>query len=780
MKLMRYGWVLAAVTLSYSAMAQTQDAAREVPAQSEVFHNSSSVYQNHSVSIVQKFTFDRFDARHMIAQNNLYEFNAPGYSWGNAGGWSVQVGTSDSGTFNTRGIGQMNVSNAVKHATGDFAAQYVYAFTDGGATAQSDEGFALDTREGGETDKWFHGKVAAGATPETTLLPVTYVPGQQSQQATTDGAYMLDISKGKISGIATGKESLVEGTSVHVIPVSVRLPVSTGIGIVDTPIPRIEIEDVPETITLTNVRLVRGSFVLGKACLAGGWYPEQVQVTKVGRAANGKQEVTITHKNPNGADAYNTTSLWQGGVCGQYVSVDRNVARDGFPTSYEVVGATDSSHLAYVWNVKGGTKTNMLNLYRTPVLLTNLSRKAGIVKASFHDANQPYIFNHAGSVVIADASNPSFDGTIHLPSYDDDLNHTLTWPQPGPDETSQSATIDMPASYYSFHLYPGAEVLGPAAAGGVPLEPNSVDWAAGDVIENPHNPTFDMGGKMTVLVQHTLSSGSNSGGETWNFTGSGISANYFPSTWRNLNPCSLYIGCGGTLEPIQWRIYEGPYRDLMYVRGAPLNGGALISVGCDLRGCDHKPPYLLFQLQNGAMQYDPADGNFTVPKMSAHLFSGAMDGLVTTTQIELQDPKSPGQSLVIRNSHGQIVINTHTAGDAHGADDSNSIFAGKSRGTNDPPIATILASRGVSAACAKGYFCTSSRGRITLASSDPMPAGMIANVEMPLSAGAICTSTQNGGTAFLGIGSGDESTKGFNITAGVVWHGVITVDYSCR
>ncbi|HUZ94516.1 MAG TPA: hypothetical protein VMU57_06340, partial [Edaphobacter sp.] len=657
MKLAKYICVLAATILSCGAMAQTQDAAREAPAQSEVFHNSSSIYQTHSVSIAQRFTFDRFDPHHLIGHNNLYEFKTPGYSWGNAGGWSVQLGTSANGTFNTRGIGQMDASSSVKHATGDFAAQYIYAYTDGGATAQSDEGFTLDTREGGETSQWFHGTVAAGAVPGTTLLPVTYVAGPQSQQATTDGAYMLDISKGKISGIVTGEETLVEGTSVHVMPVSARLPVSTGIGIVDTPIPRIKIEDVPETITLTNVRLVRGSFVTGKACLAGGWYPEQVLVTNVGQAANGRQDVTITHKNPNGTDVKNPTSLWQGGLCGQYLSLDRNVARDGFPTSYEVVGATDASHLAYVWNVKGGTKTNVLRVYQPPIALKNLSRRNGVVTASFSNGG-PYIFNHAASVVIAGASDSSFNGTVHLPSYDDDVNHQLQWSQPGPDATSQAATIDLPASYYGFHLYPGAEVVAPEVAGGVPLEPNSVDWAPGDVIENPHNPTFYMGGRMTGLVQHTLPSGSNSNGQIWGFSGSGISANYFPSLWINGNPCSLYIGCGGTLEPIRWNSYGGPYHELINMRTAPLNYGTLITIGCDPRGCDHKPPYQLFELQNGTMRYDPADGTFTVPKMSANLFTGPLDGPLTTTKIDLEDPRSPGQSLTITNSRGQIVVSS--------------------------------------------------------------------------------------------------------------------------
>ncbi len=784
MKLVKYVWVLAGAILSYSAMAQTQDAAREVPAQNEVFHNAATDYLHHAASRIQKFSFDTFTPFDMVGHYNFYDFKAPGFSWGNSGGWSVQHGTVEEGTFDTRGIGQMSVSNSVKHATGDFAAQYVYAYTDGGVTAQSDEGLTLDTREGGETDRWFHGKVAAGASPGTTLLPVSYVDGPRSEKTTTDGAYMLDLSKGTISGIVTGPETIVPGTSVHIMPVSAKLPPSTGIGIVDAAIPIIKSANIPETITLTNMRLLRGSFVAGKACLAGGWYPEQVLVTKAISTGKGTQDVTIIHKNPNGKDPNNPTSLWQGGVCGQYLSLDRNLARDGFRTSYEVVGATDSTHLAYIWNVRGDTKQFALNLYSAPVILKHLSRSNGIVTASFGYANQPYLFNHAADVVIADASNSSFNGMVHQPSYEEDLNHTLTWPQSGPDAISQSATMDLPPAFYSFHLYPGAEVLAPQTAGGVPLEPNSVEWASGDVIENPHNPSFAMYGRMTQLVQNTLPNGSNSSGDIWGFRGSGVSANYFPSTWKNMNPCSLYMGCGGTLEPIRWNTYLGPYRELFNMRTAPLNEGTLISVGCDSRGCDHKAPYRLFQLQNGAMNYDPADGNFTVPKMSANLFSGPLNGPVTTTQIALQDPKSPGQSLTITNLHGQIVVSSHNSGGGREGDGSGSLFAGKvldkSDSSTSPAIANVFANRGVSATCAKGYLCTSSRGRITLASANPVPAGLVASVKAPLEDGAICTATQNGGSAFFGIGSGEESAKGFDITAGVVWHGMMTVDYSCR
>lgn len=779
----------AVLVLSGLVMAQTQtpDLAKPASVQDEVFHNTATDYLHHSASKIQRFTFDTFTPLDMVGHYNFYDFKSPGFSWGNSGGWSVQHGTVEDGTFDTRGIGQMYISNSVKHATGDFAAQYVYAYTDGGVTAQSDEGFTLDTREGGETDRWFHGEVAAGAAPGTTLLPVTFNDGPQSEKTTTDGAYMLDLSKGTISGIVTGPEILVKGTSVHVMPVSVKLPVSTGIGVVGTPIPRIKVEDVPETMMLTDVHLLQGSFVVGKACLAGGWYPEQVLITKVGNAASGLQDVTIIHKNPNGTDAKNPTSLWQGGLCGQYLSLDRNLKRDGFRTSYEVVGATDSSHLAYIWNVRGGTRQFVLNVYRPPSVLRKLSRSNGIVTASFTYANQPYLFNHAASVLIADASNPSFNGLVHLPSYDDDLNHTLRWSQPGPDATSESATIDLPASYYGFHLYPGAEVLGPQVAGRVPLEPNSVQWAAGDVIENPHHPSFAMYGRMTQLVQNTLTNASNSSGSIWGFRGAGISENYFPSTWKNMNPCTLYTGCGGTLEPIRWNTYLGPYRELVNMRTAPLNDGTLITVGCDSRGCDHLAPYRIFQLQNGAMQYDPADGRFTVPQMSANLFTGRLEGPLATTQINLQDPASPGRVITITNSRGQVVINSRISGNINGDEHSNSMFTGQLLDKNDSAASSAGAAvfsgsgiRGINAECARGYVCTARRGRITLTAATRTAAGIVASVKVPLNGGAICTATQNGGTTFFGIGSEHETVSGFDITAGVVWNGLITVDYSCR
>jgi hypothetical protein len=330
-----------------------------------------------------------------------------------------------------------------------------------------------------------------------------------------------------------------------------HLSPSTGIGIIQTPIPIISIANVPESVTL-DVALTHGTFKPGMACLAGGWYPEQVSVTAVSEANGATQKVTLIHKNPNptvSTDPHNPSSLWQGGPCGSYLSLDRNLERDGFRTSYQVVGATDTSHIAYMWNVNGSTLQNGIKLYADPVLLNNLVRKNGIVTARFAKPYTSFVYNHAPSIVIANASDHSFDGVMSSPVYENGQNLSLSWMQAGPDAKAALATMDLPTSSYGFHLYPGAEVLAPRTPNGVPLEPNSVVWAPGDVIENPHNPSFQMRFRANGVTQHTLPSGGDSHAEMWGFHGAGISANFRPSSWVNENPCKLYVGCGGTLDP---------------------------------------------------------------------------------------------------------------------------------------------------------------------------------------------------------------------------------------
>lgn len=717
----------------------------------EVFHDNLNYFRRHLSSDLSLFSYDTFFPLEQDAHYDFLVFNQPSYSWGNHGGWGVVKNHFDELIFNSRGIAQAHNLWCTKHATGDMACgDYIYGSTDGGSTAQSDEGFTVDTREGGETDSYFHGTAGAGASRGATVLPVVFGSGQD---ATTDGAFLLDISKGRVAGTVVGPDAIVEGMSVHTLPVKVSggagLSPSTGIGIIKTPLPVVIHANVPETITL-DVALTKGSFKAGTACLAGGWYPEQVKVTAVSAPKGATQQVTVIHKNPNptaATDPKNPSSLWQGGLCGNYLSLDRNLARDGFRTSYPVVGATDESHLAYVWNVNGSVRPNGLQLYTPPTPLTKLERKNGVVTANFAKGNSPFLYNRAPSVVIAEASDPSFNGTVATPVYTDGVNRSLSWKQIGPDATAKSATIDLPPESYGFHLYPGAEVLGPRTPQGVPLEPNDVAWEPGDTIENPHNPSFLMRFRMNQVTQHTLPSGADSSAELWGFHGAGISANFRPSRWINENPCQLYVGCGGTLLPITWTIHRGPYGILHQIDSAPMNGGVLFRVGCSSLGCNNPAPYSLFELQNGRITYDPATSTVSTVAFQAQT--------ITARTLNVSEVRVNGVPLAGAGG-----------GAPSGADVVN--------------LTVGAANRGGQVRCANGYRCTTSRGRVSIVAARGAAPGKIARVNGKVGAGEICTATQNGGTAFYGIGSGGESPSGFDITSGVAITGEIVVDYFCR
>lgn len=779
------------------------------------FHDNVNYFRRHLSPDIQVSRYEQSQPLEVDDHYASITFNGQGHSLGNNGGWSVQKHRFEELTFNSRGIAQAHSVLCSKHAVGDVACgDYIYGLTDGGGTAQSDEGFTVDTREGGESDRYFHGTAGQGASAGATPLAVMFSSGQEE---TTDGAYLLDISKGKISGVVSGLDAIVEGTSAHVLPLRIsspeKLTPSTGVGIIQTPLPIVAMANVPESIRI-DVGLTRGSFKPGIACLAGGWYPEQVSISAVSAPSDRRQQVTLIHRNPNPTDAtdpHNPSSLWQGGPCGNYLSLDRNLARDGFRTSYFVVGATDSSHVAYVWNVNGSTRQNGVQLYAAPTKLSKLARKDGVVTAHFANANPPVIYNHAPHVVIGDASDPSFNGIVPVPEYANDAERTLTWRQPGPDGAVASATIELPPEAYGFHLYPGAEIIGPQESHAVPLEPNSVAWQAGDVLENPHNPTFEMRFRGNLVTEHTLPSGSDNHGEIWEFRGSGISANFRPSEWVNTNPCKLYVGCGGTLEPITWMIHRGPYSILHRVDSAPMNGGILFRIGCDSLGCDHPSPYALFELQNGAITYDPRTSTVTAPALKTgrlsvddasirklSLVGAPNDGTdcvgvqnqVIVAGSSLSKNAPCVSSITWKNGKGLTVEQAGTASHPiYTIVPEAGYYIPRSGGRVEEPVAGTDAAASITVGpansagnvgCMSGYRCTATRGRIELVAGRGASSGKIARVSARLVPGEICTATQNGGTVFLGIGSSGEGSEGFDITSGIRITGKVVIDYLCR
>jgi hypothetical protein len=109
---------------------------------------------------------------------------------------------------------------------------------------------------------------------------------------------------------------------------------------------------------------------------------------------------------------------------------------------------------------------------------------------------------------------------------------------------------------------------------------------------------------------------------------------------------------------------------------------------------------------------------------------------------------------------------------------SANFAAGSSISPATPTVGAANTSGSVS--CTSGYHCTSDRGRIELVATRNSTIGKIARVQTKLVQGEICSTTQNGGTSFFGIGSRGKSTTGFDITSGVAVSGKILIDYFCH
>ena len=252
----------------------------------------------------------------------------PGVSLGNIGGWRVNKVDVEFLNSAVRGITQAHSLFLNKHAVGDTMGTYNYIFSDGGSTALSDESIKGEAIDMGETTGYFHGAIAS-TTGSGDIAPVLkFVSGNGW---TTDGAPLLDITKGTVSGLITGpSQPLPHSGYLYTFPVDNDLSLTTAWGVCNDIIPSNKLVQVNTPVTC-NVSLQFGRFEAGGVvCVAGPNYPEQAPITAAGAVIGGSQSITISLRNPNGKGA----SIFQGGLCGQYISFDANFAVSGYRSSY--------------------------------------------------------------------------------------------------------------------------------------------------------------------------------------------------------------------------------------------------------------------------------------------------------------------------------------------------------------------------------------------------------------------------------------------------------------
>ncbi len=294
----------------------------------------------------------------------------PSTNFGNMGGWTVtSVIGSPQVTFGNSGIDQYEGAGIVKNATGDLGGLYLYVYG-GGRAALSDEGVTGITVQSGEIAGYFHGTVARGAGPGSTALQLAVNPAAKpGWGATCNGCMLLDISKGEIAGRLNGRSQPFGKTYLNQLPttavtvhgVAGRLPLTTAwcTTVAALPWSNVAGQGTTRTVdcTLGAIGGQTPAFRAGDVvAIAGPQYPEEVRLTGVEAPRNGLQRLTLEVRNPHTAGSI----VFQGGIAGQSLSFDANLAATGFRTSYYVFGSVDGVHLIYGSQIAGTISTHTL------------------------------------------------------------------------------------------------------------------------------------------------------------------------------------------------------------------------------------------------------------------------------------------------------------------------------------------------------------------------------------------------------------------------------------
>ena len=302
-------------------------------------------------------------------QSHYLTFSGPGTNLGNSGGWSTSKAHVETDNFLRRGISQHMNANILCGSPSDCAAWYVYMYSRGAYSAQSDEGDTLASlkfAEGGT-------QPAGGLRPFNAQILVGGLGNRSPtfQNILYDGVVeespLLDITQGTASGTMqiTGTNfgtSYLSTMSVTCTTgcVSGGIPLSTAWGTLTAPISNPGVTAPTITTTTMTLNLTAGGIsspaplAVGFACIAGPWYPQQTYISSINGYTSGSSEtITFEVRYPNG-DETHLPIILQGGVCGQYLSFDQDYTfTGGYRTSYFAFGSQDGTHLIYGENSGG-------------------------------------------------------------------------------------------------------------------------------------------------------------------------------------------------------------------------------------------------------------------------------------------------------------------------------------------------------------------------------------------------------------------------------------------
>jgi trimeric autotransporter adhesin len=484
------------------------------------------------------------------------------------------------GSYNTQGQ-HVQLSNAVNcYGVGDCLAGSQFILSEGGYRDSADEGthpYDLSVEEDAVT---FTGTCTGGCTTGSTTVTVTVTADAGTEG---DGRFLIDknpsqvISTGTLTGGTSGLYGIAtfSGTS---FPVSVFLQTAAAAtsqvlnlspGTVTLPIVT---SGAPTGFATNTAALPAPS---GVACVVDLGIPnyEMANYTVVDGT---HVQVTLNKVHASGA------AIVVGGLCGYGLeeTVDTvGPLRQVFP----VVGSTSSTSLYYASAATSvvGEKASTGAYLNDTFTVASISRTSNVVTVT---ASTNFGDNVNGlSMTIGGVADSSYNGTYTVTTTGP---NTLTYANTGANSTSSSGTMSVTTG--GFNLYPLAEVLSvydPATKlvdGVLTLGPNTVAWANGDAVEEPHFPQVRVEADQEFVTQYLprprLSQ--RAGKYYQGVVGPGLIG------WEvsNGEAATDYLGAGGTHNPPSEAYSVQGY----WVNDFAVEPGeqSIMSVSCGVHGCN--------------------------------------------------------------------------------------------------------------------------------------------------------------------------------------------------
>ena len=520
------------------------------------------------------------------------------------------------GNYNTQGQ-HIQATNAVYcYSVGDCLAGSQYILSAGGYRDPADEGTHPFDLQVAEDSRVFTGTCTSGCTTGSTSVTITATAAAGTEG---DGRFLINKNPTKVitAGTLTGGgysvyatatfsgTSFAASTFLQTAALASSQPANVAPGTVTLPIAT---SGVPSGYVTSTTSLPSS----GVACVAdaevrgGSNYPnfEMVNYTVVDST-----HVRVTLNKPHGAGS----TLAVGGLCGY--GLEQTVDTVGpVKQLFPVVGSINATSLYYaealtqVVGVGAGPGSPATGGYvNYSGSISSLSRTSNVVTLTTA-SNFPADFNGL-TMTVSGAADSSYNGSFVVATTGP---NTLTYTNTGANSTSSAGTLSVLTG--GFALYPMAEVLSvldssnQTVDGKMTLGANTVAWASGDPVEQPHYYQQLVDADTEFITQYVPRpiQYSNAGKYYLGTVGPGLRG------WivGNGAPASQYLGAGGTHG-----VPDDAFQSLgVWNNDLEADAGvnAVLRVHCNLHGCNRwNSNYNLFDLdsQRGEdfMVFSPAN-----------------------------------------------------------------------------------------------------------------------------------------------------------------------------